>query len=303
MDKQGDAGMKVLVIGATGLVGYEFHRQKKNDKDWTFAYHTKKMDDFIRLNANNGEEVERVISRLEPGVVIMPAAMANVNRCEREPGLAWENNVGILKNVLNAMKKHGKVKIVFFSTDYLFDGKGGPYNEDAAANPINAYGRLKLECEEEIKKSGLEYLIIRTTGIYGWEKERKNFFYRVFEMLSRGDVLELPEDQYGTPIYVKDLVTAILWLLEHGKNGIYNVTGPEFINRVEVAKKFASAFGLDKGLIRGRPTREFRELAPRPLLAGLKNNKVRRMGIRIRNIDEALEDMKRNKEKDDKYPE
>lgn len=294
--------MKGLVIGATGLVGYEFYRQKKNDKDWVFAYHTKKMDDFIHFDANDDAEVEQVISHLKPDVVVMPAAMANVNRCETEPEYARENNVGILKNVINAMKKHSQGTIIFFSTDYLFDGKGGPYDEDAPVNPINVYGRLKLKCEEEIRASGLRHIIVRTTGVFGWEKGRKNFFYRVYDTLARRDVLELPGDQYATPVYVKDLVSAIFELLERGESGVYNITGPDFLNRVELAVKFADAFRLDAGLISGKPTSEFGGLAPRPLLAGLKNDKITAIGIKIRNIDEALEDMKKNKDKDDVYP-
>ncbi|MBU0591473.1 MAG: SDR family oxidoreductase [Candidatus Micrarchaeota archaeon] len=297
--------MSFLVIGASGLVGYEFYRQKKKEKEWHFTYNTNKMDanGFVHLDAENQTEIDTLFSKIKPDVAIFPAAMPNVNKCETEPEEAEKLNLGILKNVLEAMKKHGGRKIVFFSTDYLFDGKDGPYSEDAPVKPLNEYGRIKLKCEEAIKQSGLEYLIIRTTGIFGWEKNRKNFLYRVLDNLSQGKKLELPDDQYATPVYVKDLAAATLKLLELDKNGVYNVCGPDFLNRVELANLFADAFDLDKTLISGKKTSEFQNVAPRPLRCGLKIDKITALGIRMMRIKEALVDMKKNKEKDDAYPE
>ncbi|MBU1165647.1 SDR family oxidoreductase [Candidatus Micrarchaeota archaeon] len=295
--------MNYLVIGASGLVGYEFYRQKKGKKGWHFTYNTNKMDDFVHLDAGDQAEVDAVFSEIKPEVVIFPAAMPNVNKCETEPKIAEELNLGILRNVLEAMKKHGGKKIVFFSTDYLFDGEDGPYSEEAKVNPLNEYGRIKLKCEEAIKQSGLGHIIIRTTGIFGWEKNRKNFLYRVLDNLSQGKQLELPDNQYATPVYVKDLASATMKLIEMNKNGIYNVCGPDFLNRVELANLFADGFDLDKTLISGKKTSEFQNVAPRPLRCGLKIDKVTALGIRMMRIKEALVDMKKNKEKDDAYPE
>ena len=131
---------KTLVIGATGLVGYEFYRQKKGDGDWSFTYHTKKFGNFIHLDATDAEAAKETISKLKPSVIILPAAYANVNGCETEREKAYANNVGIVKNVLDAITAAGRAKsatLVFFSTDYLFDGKAPPYDEAAAPNPLN----------------------------------------------------------------------------------------------------------------------------------------------------------------------
>ncbi|MCX8175582.1 MAG: NAD(P)-dependent oxidoreductase [Candidatus Micrarchaeota archaeon] len=291
--------MATLVIGASGLVGYEFYRQNRGKKDWFFTYRSKKVDGFFQLDATDAQAVEALFSSIKPDVVILPAAFANVNVCETERQRAYDNNVGVLRNVLAAMK--GRGVLVFFSTDYLFDGKRGPYDEDAKPNPLNYYGKLKLQCEEEIKKSGIEYLIIRTTGVFGWELQRKNFFYRVMDTLSAGKTLEVPSDQFDNVTYVKDLVSATTQLLEMGKRGVWNVAGPEIFSKEQVARIYASFLGLDSRLIVGKPTSQLPPSAPRPLKSGFRIDKLRKAGISMRGVKEALEDMKKRKEEDDKY--
>lgn len=228
--------------------------------------------------------------------------MPHVNRCETEPRFAWEQNLGILGNILASMKAIGKGKIVFFSTDYLFDGKCGPYPEDAPASPMNEYGRIKLACEKEIAASGVEHIIARTTGVFGWEYQRKNFFYRLRDTLSAGRELAVPNDQYANPTYVKDLASAVNSLIGMGESGVFNVSGPDYLTREELSRKMASHFGLDGSLIVGRPTSYFRDVAPRPLRAGFVLDKLFSKGIRMRSVDEALVDMKARKEADDRYP-
>jgi dTDP-4-dehydrorhamnose reductase len=293
--------MTSLVVGASGLIGYEFYRQNRGKKDWFYTYRNNKLDDFIQLDATDAAQTDAVVGKIRPDVLVLPAAMANVNLCEKEKETAYRNNVGIVRNCIAALKKTGKGKIVFFSTDYLFDGKDGPYAEDARPNPINYYGKLKLMCEQELASSGLGYLILRTTGVFGWEKQRKNFLYRVLDTLGAKKELVIPNDQFATPTYVRDLVAAAMRLLELGKSGIYNIVGPEFVARDALAKRFAAFFGLETSLILAKPTSSFNDLAPRPLKAGFKAGKIAELGIRMRGIDEALRDMQARKAEDDAY--
>lgn len=294
--------MSTLVVGASGLIGYEFYRQNKERNDWHFTYNTHKLKGFMHLDATNQSEVYDVVNKIKPKTLILPAALSNVNRCEVEHEIAYKNNVGIVKNFINALNNNSvRAKIVFFSTDYLFDGTSGPYSEDSQPNPINFYGKLKLMCEKEIISSGLDYLIIRTTVVFGWEMQRKNFLYRVIDTLKRNRKLFVPNDQYGNPTYVRDLVYAVDFLLEKGYSGVYNVVGDEYINRESFAKKIALFFGLDENLIVGKPTSYFKNVAPRPLLGGLKNDKIHKIGITMKNVEEALSDMLKRKSEDDVY--
>lgn len=293
--------MASMVIGASGLVGYEFYRQcgEQYADEWHFTYRSRKLHGFTKLDATDAAAVSEIVGELEPSLIVLPAAYANVNGCETDRELAHRNNVGIVKNVLDAAG--GSAKIVFFSTDYLFDGKSGPYDEGAAPNPINHYGKLKLECEQLLRKSGSPHLIVRTTGIFGWELQRKNFLYRVMDALSAGKILELPNDQFSNATYVRDLVSAVLELLDGKKEGVWNVAGPEIFSKEKLAHEYASFLGLDQSLIIGKPTSEFPSLAPRPLKAGLKIGKLEKQAIRVRKVKEALSDMQKRKRLDDSY--
>ncbi len=293
--------MSTLVVGASGLVGYEFFRQNKNRGDWYFTYNTHKLRDFIQIDATNYDEVLNIVNKFKPTTVILPAALSNVNLCEVERERAYKNNVGVVKNFINSLDKSTPKKIVFFSTDYLFDGTEGPCSEDVHPNPLNFYGKLKLMCEQEIISSQLDYLIIRTTLVFGWEMQRKNFLYRVIDTLKDNRELIIPNDQYGNPTYVKDLIYATQWLLEKGYHGIYNVVGNEYINRETFAKKIALFFGLDQNLVIGKSTSYFKEVSPRPMLGGLTNDKILKLGIKMKNVEEALSDMQERKFEDDVY--
>lgn len=259
------------------------------------------MNEFLKLDATNQEELDEALDKLKPELVIVPAAMPNVNKCEQEPELSHKNNVELIENVITTMKKYDGRKIVLFSTDYLFNGKNGPYSEDETPNPLNIYGKHKLECEKEIIASGLDYLIVRTTGIFGWEKQRKNFMYRVIDTLNRKEDLIIPNDQFANPTYVKDLVSATMILLKEGKNGIFNVAGPEIMERETLARRIARFYNLDESHIIGQPTSYFRGLANRPLNSGLRIDKIRSLGICMRTVEQALEDMKIKKSEEDKY--
>lgn len=293
--------MSTLVAGASGLVGYEFYRQNKKRNDWHFTYNTHELKDFTHLDATNQNEVYDAVNKIKPKTLILPAALSNVNRCEVEHEIAYKNNVEVVKNFINALSNSTHAKIVFFSTDYLFDGTSGPYSEDAQPNPINFYGKLKLMCEKEIISSGLDYLIIRTTVVFGWEMQRKNFLYRVIDTLKNNKELFVPNDQYGNPTYVRDLVYAVDFLLEKDYSGIYNIVGDDYINREIFAKKIALFFGLDENLIVGKPTPYFKDVSPRPLLGGLKTDKIHKIGITMKNVEESLSDMQERKFEDDVY--
>ena len=291
--------MATLVIGASGLVGYEFYRQCGENEEWSFTYRSKKMRDFLQLDAADEEAVSEIVGELEPNLIILPAAYANVNGCETEKELARKNNVGIVENVLEAAGNN--CRIVFFSTDYLFDGKNGPYDEEAKPHPINYYGKLKLECEQLIASSGNPHLIVRTTGIFGYEAQHKNFLYRVTETLGAGKTLVVPSDQFANATYVRDLVSGTLSLLDAGKSGVWNIAGPEIFSKEELAKAYSSFFDLDASLIVGKPTSYFPSIAPRPMKGGLSTGKIAALGIKVRKVKEALADMKKRKRLDDSY--
>jgi dTDP-4-dehydrorhamnose reductase len=184
--------------------------------------------------------------------------------------------------------------MVFFSSDYVFDGVNGPYSEDDATHPISVYGETKLAAESFIRKILDDFLIIRTTIVYGCEELGKNFCYRLINTLKSGQRIRVPTDQIGTPTYAHNLSEVVIDLIENNRSGIYNVVGCDVADRYEFAKRVCAVFGLNEKLLIPVTTSELNQKAPRPLKAGLRIDKVRKdSSIKIMGIDESLRAFKK----------
>ena len=169
--------LRILIVGASGFIGYHMFEEfsKQHHVAGTFYIHP--ANNFMHLDVKDKVEINEVLTSFSPDVIIYPAANPNVEYCETHPEETWEVNVKGTANILEIAKKI-KAKFIFFSSDYIFDGKEGPYLEEDNPNPINVYGRQKLASEELMRESLKDYLIIRTTVVYGWERNGKNFITR-----------------------------------------------------------------------------------------------------------------------------
>jgi dTDP-4-dehydrorhamnose reductase len=217
--------------------------------------------------------VETLISDTRPDVVYLPAAFPNVDYCETHPIETYETNVRGVKYVAQAANDIG-AKLIYFSSDYIFDGQAGPYEETGIANPISEYGRQKLSAEHHIALFAKNFLIIRTTVVYGWEPQGKNFVYRIVKSLNESNHVKVPTDQVGTPTYASDLVRNVIRLSKTDITGIVNVAGPSCISRYDFALLIANIFSLPQNLIHPVRTKELNQSARRPLLAGLITEKA-----------------------------
>ncbi len=285
---------KVLIIGASGLVGNTLYRILSSQYQVEGTYCGYPCECLVRLDISDRRSVEKVIESFNPDCVFLPAAMTNVDLCEDNKDACIRVNVEGVNNVVSVIKDH-PCKLVYFSTEYVFDGKNGPYSEDDKPNPINVYGKAKLEAEYIISSLLKDYLIIRTTGIYGWEPQGKNFVMGLIRRNRLKETVKVPVDQISTPTYVEDLAVTSLELVHSGKKEIYNVAGSSLINRLEFANFIADEFGLNKRLIRGIKTEDLMQKAARPLAAGLKIDKISgELNIHMSSAVEGLKLMKRS---------
>ncbi|PIN78415.1 NAD(P)-dependent oxidoreductase, partial [Candidatus Woesearchaeota archaeon CG10_big_fil_rev_8_21_14_0_10_34_8] len=221
------------------------------------------------------QAVFSLLDCVKPDIIIQPAAQPWVDFCEKNPCESYAINVQGPYNVIDWCAKNN-VKHLFLSTDYIFDGKEGPYTEDAKPNPLNVYGRHKLLVEEYIQRKLPNLgLIVRTVGVYGWEKWGKNFVANLVKNLQLGKEIIVPNDQDATPIHVDDLSNAILALIKNNKHGIYHAAGPKFLSRYEFSLIIADVFECDKSLIKGVETKELGQAADRPRKAGLLTAKIK----------------------------
>jgi dTDP-4-dehydrorhamnose reductase len=184
--------------------------------------------------------------------------------------------------------------LVHISSDYIFDGKNGPYNEKAIPNPLGYYGRTKLASENALKISGSMNSIIRTNVLYGIADSRPDFVRWVINSVRAEQKIRIVTDQFNNPTFLDDLVTAINKIIEFKKQGIYNIGGKEFLSRYEFTLLIADFFKLNKDLITPIKTIELNQPAPRPLKSGLITLKAQtELDYRPHTILESLAIMKK----------
>lgn len=267
---------RILVIGATGLVGNALLRavsQRKADIAGATS-HREPGKGFEPLDITDARAVEKLLQRTRPGVVALPAANAHVDYCERHPEETRRVNVAGAYHVLGACRGVG-ARLVYFSSDYVFDGGQELYGEDDVRRPLNEYGRQKAEIEAAVLAADSRNLVIRTAGVFGWQRRPKNFVLQVISELSRGRSMKVACDVKYNPTYAENLAEITADLCERGCAGIFNVVGSDNVGRYEFARQAAEAFGLDVALLAPVPASAFNAPARRPKESGLRTDKVR----------------------------
>ena len=279
--------MKLLVIGASGQVGGALMRLVPKEWEVTGTYSGKPKVGLIHLNVSNRDEVFEVFVKTRPDAAVLTAAFTNVDLCETEKERADAVNVNGPLNVCDASVRYGS-KMVYISTDYVFDGENGPYREGDTPNPLGYYAWTKLE-GEKITALAPGHLIIRTTGVYSADPDSMNFVMQVIKKLKAGEAMRVPNDQYGSPTLAENLAEGIIALIKMGKTGIYNIAGSDFMDRYSFALLIADIFDLDKRLITPIDTPSLGQKAKRPLKAGLVVEKIEKeTGVRMLGAREGL---------------
>lgn len=265
-----ESGASVLVLGASGQVGHQLTlAADRRNLDWYGTFHAHPDPRLHALDVRDPGAVARVIRECKPINVLIPAAYAHVDRCEIDANSAYLVNVLAVGSVVDAANEIGAT-VVYFSTDYVFDGIDGPYDELAAVNPLSRYGVQKVAAEHLVMQRAREALIVRTTMVYGEDPQGKNFVCRLIRALGEGHAVDVASDQVSTPTYAPALADAVFDLLALGARGVLNIAGRHTVTRDELAREAARVFGADPDLIRSKPTSELHQQAPRPLRGGLQ---------------------------------
>jgi dTDP-4-dehydrorhamnose reductase len=269
--------LRVMVLGASGLVGQALLSEFQPDY-WTCGTFCKNsIPGLLRLDLRDQNEVDSVLQQERPDLILCSAAEPSVELCEIDPTKTRRTNVEGLQNLIMGIRKIGAA-LVYFSSEYVFDGVNGPYSENDTCNPLNEYGRQKLECEQMISSQLTEFIIGRISGVYNWERQRKNFVVRLIDSLHAGKPMEVPYDQIITPTYAPNLAQCVRLLIQGGHWGLFHLSGPVAMPRTEFAYLIAKVFELDETLIVSAATSALNLHATRPRSAGLKLDKVRALG-------------------------
>jgi dTDP-4-dehydrorhamnose reductase len=283
--------VRAVVIGGSGQIGgwlLQHLNARGHESVGTFA--TKCFPGLVQLDCSAPEASAWLIEQ-RPDVVFYPAGFTWVDGCERDPAKARLENMDQPLRIAMASRTVG-ARFVYYSTDYLFDGLDGPYSEDANPQPLNEYGRAKLNAETALAEMlGSKLLIVRTCWVYGPERQGKNFAYQVVRTLMQGKPLTCPSDQMANPSYGPDVALASLRAVELEAEGVLHIAGPEWLDRPAFARAIAAAFGLDVSLIVAHPTSELGLGAPRPLAGGLQSRRLTQLVPEVmRPLQTALAD-------------
>jgi dTDP-4-dehydrorhamnose reductase len=284
---------KVLVIGGTGLVGNALLRAwTARGADVTAAtYHCHASGGFLQLDMQDQARVRELLERHRPAVVAVPAANPFVDYCEQHPAETRKVNVDGTLNVARACRDLG-ARMIFYSSDYVFDGAKGVYTEEDETCPINEYGRQKAETERGVLAADPRNVVIRTSGAYGWQWEPKNFVLQIRAKLSAGQAMTVADDIRYNPTYVENLAEITAELVETGAGGIFHVVGADEIVRYEFAARVAKAFDLDASLLKPAPMSTLGSPTPRPKESSLRTDKIRAaVAVHPLGVDKGLRRM------------
>lgn len=277
----------LLIIGKNGQLGNELMLAAQKLNISAIGYGREELD------VTDTSKIIRIINKDKPQTIINTSAYHVVPSCEINPGLAFEVNCIAVRNLAKLCEERD-VTFVTFSTDYVFDGKKGkPYMEEDKPNPLQMYGLSKLAGEyAALYTHPKGTYVIRTCGVYGGKKgsrsKKGNFVLNIMEEAKRKDVLEVSSEQIVNPTYAKDLAIATLSLL--GKNpggGIYHLANEGYSSWYEFAKKILEYAKIEKKILpvdRGGKSGDML----RPKFSALLNNKAKKLGIVLPNLNDSL---------------
>lgn len=265
-----------LVLGAAGLVGHYCWRMLATRAGWRVAgtYHKTPLAGLEKIDLLDFAATRAFILDARPQLLIVAAANPFVDQCERQPAESRAVNVSATLAAASAAREAGAT-VVFLSSDYVFGGGGAPFGEADAVAPLNEYGRQKVDAERGIAKLGPDHLILRISGVFGWEFNRKNAVLQLIDRARSGRPVHAATDVRASPTYAANIPDVIAELWEAGRRGIYHVAGAEELTRLDFLTEAARAFGLDPALVHKTTLAAMHAPAARPLHSSLRTDKVR----------------------------
>lgn len=301
--------MKILVTGLTGLIGSRFAELLGD------SYELDNLSLSSGTDILDKQAVFQKVTSSNPDLIVHFAAKTNVDGCEDdevkdkeaiETGdfteiirekTAWAVNVLGTQNIINAAKEINK-KIIFISTDFVFDGKKKSYTEEDIPNPINWYAKTKAEGERLIRGSDLDFIILRIAYPYRAIFAKKDFVRVILEKLEKHEKLNVVTDHIMVPAFIDDIVNGLNILIQREEKGIFNMVGEESVTPYQAALEIAKVFDLDESLILKTTRREyFKGKAQRPFCLNLKNDKIGLLGIEMSTFQKGLIEVKNQREK------
>lgn len=276
--------MKILITGANGLLGQKLVKLLISKEDVELiatARGESRLSSYGKviyesLDITNKEAVLNIVKKHRPDAIINTAAMTNVDECEAEKEACDKLNIDAVK-YLNQAAEEVNAFFLHLSTDFIFSGEEGPYDEAGVPAPVNYYGESKLLGEDVVLKSKANWAIARTVLVYGIvpDMSRSNIILWVKESLESGKAIQVVDDQWRTPTLAEDLAMGCYLIVKNRARGIYNISGGDMLTPYEMAMKTSRFFKLDESLINKTDSTKFKQAAKRPPKTGFIIDKAK----------------------------
>ncbi len=291
---------KILLTGSNGLLGQKLVQLILDRGEYELIATARGENRLPMLDGNgiyrsldvtDRDEVRRIMQEFEPDYVIHTAAMTNVDQCETEREACWKLNVDAVQYLAEACQSHN-ARLIHLSTDFIFDGENGPYDESASPNPLSYYGESKLAAEALLLTSqNLQFAIARTVLVYGiaHDMSRSNIILWVKNSLENQKPIKVVDDQWRTPTLAEDLAMGCYLMVKHNATGIFNISGSNLLTPYDMAVQTADFFGLDKSSMTRADSSTFTQPAKRPAKTGFVIEKARQqLGYEPRSFTEGI---------------
>jgi dTDP-4-dehydrorhamnose reductase len=289
----------ILITGGSGFLGGNLVSIASQTRETYFTYHSSPCPiessvAGICVDVTDQAQTEKIIRGISPAIIIHAAAVTDASYCEEHQHEAWDVNVVGTRNVASAAEKVG-ARLIYVSTDMVFDGGDSFYSESDTPNPGHFYGKTKLMGEQIVQSLSSNHCIARIALVYGCSANASRCFTEtILERVGKGESVRLFVDEYRTPVYAKNLCNALLELAEREDlHGIYHLAGPERLSRFEFGVKLAEIFGLDPNLLVPVSVDDAVFAYDRPKDRSLNHDKAASvLKTRFWNTEESLQDMK-----------
>ena len=283
--------MKTLLItGAYGQLGDACVKYLKNNYNITLSG-VSPSDGGVHLDIRSKSSIKKVLSDIDPDVILNLAALTDVDGCELDPQQAKDINFSGVKNLCRDFSGH----FIQISTDYVFDGKSGPYSEEDEPNPKSVYGKTKLFADNWLLDNYSKSTIIRTNILYSYTKRTKASFLKwVVDSLNDNQNIKVVNDQWNNPTWTESLSSVIYKIIDNQAFDLYHYGDRDILNRFDFSILISKVFNLDSSLIMPISSDELNQIAPRPRKSGLITKKIEsELGIIPKSVETCLNEIRK----------
>lgn len=291
---------RVLITGGTGLLGVAIQQSAPTDVEGFSVYFPERSLPVplpftaLATDVTDRKQMQSIFELVKPDVVIHTAAIGSVDFAEKNREETKKVNVGGTE-VVTALCQIFKSRLIYISSNAVFDGRTPFYSEAAPVNPINYYGQLKVEAENIVRESSLSWAIVRPILLYGWPYpgERDNPVVWWVRSLENGKPIKVVDNVFNKPLPAWSCAEVVWEIIRQHRTGIYHAAGRDHLSLYQFALQVAEVFDLDVRLITPVPDSYFPEIAPRPQDTSFDTSKMENeLGVKTIGVKDGLLRMK-----------